>query len=128
MAVFELRTYQVVVGKMKDALSAYNNKGWPALQKGGYDKKLVGYFISDTGVLHQIIHLWKFDDDADRRNHWDSLFSNDDFMSFASELRYCFITKTNYSTLRLGGRIPKSWDDHGIKELDFSVVKLKLFI
>ena len=34
MAVYELRTYQVVVGKMKDAVSAYNNKGWPALQKG----------------------------------------------------------------------------------------------
>ena len=54
MAVYELRTYQVVVGKMKDAVSAYNNKGWPALQKGGYDKKLVGYFVSDTGGLHQL--------------------------------------------------------------------------
>ncbi len=95
MAVYELRTYQVVVGKMKDAVSAYNDKGWPALQKGGYEKKLVGYFISDTGGLHQIIHLWKFDDDADRRNHWDSLFSNDDFMSFAGELRPLLLSQQN---------------------------------
>ena len=64
MAIYELRTYQVTVGKMKDAVEAYSKKGWPALQKGGFDKKLVGYFVSDTGPLHQIVHLWKFDDDA----------------------------------------------------------------
>ena len=66
-----------------------------ALQKGGFDKKLVGYFISDTGQLHQIVHLWKFDDDADRRNHWSNLFSNDDFMSFAGELRPLLLSQQN---------------------------------
>ncbi|MEK9849497.1 MAG: NIPSNAP family protein, partial [Candidatus Puniceispirillum sp.] len=57
MALYELRTYQVTVGKMKDVVAAYNDKGWPALQAGGFDKKLVGYFISDTGPLHQVVHL-----------------------------------------------------------------------
>ena len=38
MAIYELRTYQVTVGKMKDAVEAYSKKGWPALQKGGFDK------------------------------------------------------------------------------------------
>ena len=95
MAIYELRTYQVTVWKMKDAADAYIKKGWPALQKGGFDKKLVGYFISDTGPLHQIVHLWKFDDDADRRNHWNNLFANDDFMSFASELRPLLISQQN---------------------------------
>ena len=95
MAIYELRTYQVTVGKMKDAVEAYNKKGWPALQKGGFDKKLVGYFISDTGPLHQIVHLWKFDDDADRRNHWNNLFANDDFMSFAGELRPLLLSQQN---------------------------------
>ncbi len=87
MAIYELRTYQVLVGKMKDVIAAYSDKGWPALKAGGYDKKLVGYFISDTGPLHQVVHLWKFDDDSDRRNHWSSLFSDDAFMSFAGDLR-----------------------------------------
>ena len=35
MALYELRTYQVYVGKMKDAVAAYNDYGWPAIQKGG---------------------------------------------------------------------------------------------
>ena len=78
-----------------DAVEAYSQKGWPALKKGGFDKKLVGYFISDTGPLHQIVHLWKFDDDADRRNHWNSLFANDDFMDFAGDLRPLLLSQQN---------------------------------
>ncbi len=27
----------------------YTELGWPALQKGGFDAKLVGYFTSDVG-------------------------------------------------------------------------------
>ena len=54
MALYELRTYQVYVGKMKDAVAAYQDYGWPAIKNGGFDNKLVGYFTSDTGGLHQI--------------------------------------------------------------------------
>jgi len=95
MALYELRTYQVTVGKMKDVVAAYNDKGWPALQAGGFDKKLVGYFISDTGSLHQVVHLWKFDDDNDRRNHWNSLFADDAFMEFAGALRPLLLSQHN---------------------------------
>jgi hypothetical protein len=41
------------------------------------------------------VHLWKFNDDADRRNHWNNLFANDDFMSFASELRPLLLSQQN---------------------------------
>jgi hypothetical protein len=37
----------------------------PGSPKGGQDKKLVGYFQSDTGAINQLLPLWKFDDDAD---------------------------------------------------------------
>ena len=42
-----------------------------------------------------IVHLWKFDDDADRRNHWNSLFANDDFMDFAGDLRPLLLSQQN---------------------------------
>lgn len=95
MAIYELRTYQVYVGQMGEALKVYSEFGWPALQKGGFDAKLVGYFKSDTGPLHQLVHLWKFDDDADRRNHWDTLFQDDDFMAFAGKIRPMVMTQHN---------------------------------
>jgi len=88
MTVYEMRTYTVQVGKMPEAIRLYSQFGYPALHKGGFDKKLVGYFISDTGTLHQLVHLWKFDDDADRRAHWAALFADHDFIEgFAAQFR-----------------------------------------
>ena len=68
MALYELRTYTLYVGKMAEATKLYQELGFPALNKGGHDKKLMGYFQGDTGTINQIVHLWKFDDDADRRS------------------------------------------------------------
>jgi len=70
MALYELRTYTLRVGTMAEAVKLYQELGFPALRKGGHDKHLVGYFQADTGTSNQIVHLWKFEDDADRRAHW----------------------------------------------------------
>jgi len=61
MTVYEMRTYTVQVGKMPEAIRLYSQFGYPALHKGGFDKKLVGYFISDTGTLHQLVHKPRHD-------------------------------------------------------------------
>ena len=87
MALYEMRTYNVYVGRMAEVVKLYGDEGWPALENGGFSAKLGGYFTSDVGTLHQLVHLWKFDDDADRRNHWGTLFQDDAFMSFATQLR-----------------------------------------
>ena len=93
MALYELRTYTLQVGKMKDAISAYQELGWPALQAGGFDKHLVGYFTSDVGTINQLVHMWRFEDDADRRAFWKRLFANDDFMVFAGRIRPLIMTQ-----------------------------------
>ena len=85
MAVYELRTYTLYVGKMPEAIGHYQKLGWPVLQK--YQDKLVGYFVSDTGALHQLVHLWKFADYDDRRSHWQKLFAEAQFQEFAKHFR-----------------------------------------
>ena len=88
MAIYELRTYTLHVGKMAEAVKLYTELGYPALNTGGFDKKLVGYFQADTGMINQLVHLWKFDDDADRRAHWSNLFAYAPFIEgFASKFR-----------------------------------------
>jgi hypothetical protein len=58
------------------------------LQKGGHAQKLLGSFQADTGMMHPLVHLWKFDDDADRRAHGGAVFANLDFMEgFAAHFR-----------------------------------------
>ncbi len=85
MAIYELRTYNVTVGKMAEVVSLYKNEGWPALAK--HPQHLVGFSTGDMGALNQLIHVWKFDDDADRRAFWAGVFSDPDFMAFAGKLR-----------------------------------------
>ena len=84
MTIYELRTYTLEVGRLADAFRIYRELGWPAIEK--YQDKLIGYFTSDTGALNQLVHLWRFDDDADRRRHWKTMFADPDFITFGSEL------------------------------------------
>ena len=94
MALYELRTYTLRVGTMAEAVKLYQELSFPALQKGGQDEKLVGYFQADTGTINQLVHLWKFDDDADRRARWASVYSNKDFVEgFASKFRPLLMTQ-----------------------------------
>lgn len=85
MAIYELRTYDVVVGKMSEVTRLYQTQGWPALAT--HPPKLLSYFTGDVGALNQIVHLWKFDDDADRRAFWAGVYADADFMAFAAQLR-----------------------------------------
>ena len=85
MAIYEMRSYTLIVGKMSDVVQLYKTEGWPALQK--HPNKLVGYFTGDIGAMNQLIHIWKFDDDADRRAFWAGVFSDPEFMAFAKQLR-----------------------------------------
>ena len=87
MAVYEKRTYSIIVGKMPDVIRLYSEEGWPALEAGGFGNNLVGYFVSDTGPLHQLIHIWRFDDDNDRRAFWKRLYASEEFMLFVPHIR-----------------------------------------
>jgi hypothetical protein len=55
MALYEMRTYTLHVGKMAEAVKLYQELGYPALRKGGHEKHLVGYFQADTGMINQLV-------------------------------------------------------------------------
>ncbi len=93
MAIYELRTYTAVVGKMATIVELYKNEGWPALSR--HPSRLVGYFTGDVGAMHQLIHLWKFEDDADRRAFWAGVFADEAFMAFAAQLRPMLVSQEN---------------------------------
>lgn len=106
MALYEMRTYTLYVGKMAEAQKYYTEIGYPALEKGGQSKKLVGYFQTDVGTINQLVHIWKFEDDADRRKHWASVFANQDFMAFAAKFRPLVMTQE----VKL--MLPAPWGPH----------------
>ena len=95
MSIYELRTYTLKVGKMGEAIEHYEALAWPALERLGARDKLVGYFTGDIGAMNQIIHVWKFDDDADRRAWWAKVFHDEGFMTFAGKFRPLVLEQQN---------------------------------
>ena len=93
MPIYELRTSQGAVGKRADGVELYRTEGYPAVAK--HPPKLVGYFTGDIGALNELVHLWKFDDDADRRAFWSALFADEAFMAFARKLRPMLLSQNN---------------------------------
>ena len=93
MNIFELRTYTLHVGKLSKAIEIYQDLGWPALQK--YKKNIIRYYIGDVGALNQIIHIWKFEDDNERRRLWKQIFSDEDFIKFAAKFRPLVLNQEN---------------------------------
>src|SRR5690606_41494970 len=91
MALYELRTYTLYVGKMAEAVAVYQEYPW-------YDKysdKLVGYFQSDIGALNQLVHLGTYEDDADRRRHSAAVYADPLFPEFGKRIRPLIMTQAN---------------------------------
>ncbi len=94
MSVYEMRTYTLQVGKMAEAVKLYTEIGYPILERDGFAKNLVGYWQADTGMINQLVHLWRFDNDAARRAFWAGLYGNKDFIeTFAPKLRALLVSQ-----------------------------------
>ena len=94
MSVYEMRTYTLQVGKMAEAVKLYTEIGYPILERDGFAKHLVGYWQADTGMINQLVHLWRFENDDARRKFWAGLYGNRDFIeTFAPKLRALLVSQ-----------------------------------
>jgi hypothetical protein len=85
MAIFELRTYTFFVATRGEGFEYYKSTVWPVVQK--YEANLVGYFLGDIGALNELVHIWKFEDDNDRRAFWGKVQTDQEFLAVAKDLR-----------------------------------------
>ncbi len=87
MALYELRTYTMHVGRLLPAIKICRDVGWPLFERKGYDAKAIGDFLSDTGDMNQLVLFFKFDDDADRRTFWNTLYRDPEFQEFGAQIQ-----------------------------------------
>ncbi len=62
--IVDHRTYTIVSGRTAEYMERYEKEGLPIQMK--HLGRLVGYFVSDIGPLNQIVHIWAYEDIADR--------------------------------------------------------------
>lgn len=63
--IIDHRTYTLYPGKIPEFLKVYEEKGYPLQLK--YIGQPVGWYVSmDIGELNQVVHMWGYEDLADR--------------------------------------------------------------
>jgi len=61
--IIDMRTYTIKPRRLQEYIDLFDRMAIPMLLRH-YGPPL-GYYISDSGVLNQVIHLWRFDSLAD---------------------------------------------------------------
>ncbi len=80
----EQRTYTLQPGTVRDYLALYEAEGLPIqLRMLG---RLVGYYATETGALHQVIHMWAFTDLNERQERRDRLLLDPDFKRYVAKI------------------------------------------
>src|SRR5436190_11934657 len=62
--IVDHRTYELQPGRLREFLALYEKEGLPVQQK--HLGNLVGYFTTEVGNVNEIVHIWGYQDLADR--------------------------------------------------------------
>ncbi|MFE0419824.1 NIPSNAP family protein [Streptomyces tendae] len=67
--IVDHRVYTARPGRLSEFVDAFEALGLPLYTR--YCGTLIGYFVAESGALNQVVHLWAYDDAADRdRRRW----------------------------------------------------------
>ena len=61
--IVDIRTYSIVPRKMKTYLALFEEYGLPVQRR--HLGEPLGYFVTELGPLHQVVHLWGYESLAD---------------------------------------------------------------
>jgi hypothetical protein len=91
--IIEERIYTCHCGKAAQYVKAYQSEGL-AIQRPILGH-LVGYFLSEMGALNQVVHMWAYEDLADRARRRAILLSNPDWKAYAAKVQPLVLTQEN---------------------------------
>jgi len=78
--IVEIRTYTCRVGTVPLFLEAYEKEGLQLQRQ--YLGEPIGWFVSEVGSLNEVVHLWRFEDMADRETRRAAMQKDDRWRQF----------------------------------------------
>ncbi|MDQ4420978.1 NIPSNAP family protein [Sphingobium sp. DEHP117] len=78
--IVDHRIYTLRPGAVQPFLELFEREGLPLYLE--YCGKLVGYYISESGTLNQVIHLWAYESVEDRERRRSSLYQDARWTAF----------------------------------------------
>jgi hypothetical protein len=78
--IVDHRVYTLRPGTVQPFLELFEREGLPLYLQ--YCGKLVGYYVSDSGELNQVIHLWSYESVEDRERRRAALYLDSRWTAF----------------------------------------------
>ncbi|MGE4481004.1 NIPSNAP family protein [Acidocella sp.] len=82
--IVDIRTYQFQPGKMQPWLKLYEELAWPLQRK--HLGECLGFYTTIEGALHQIVHIWRYESQADREARRDALAQEPGWTEFLTQV------------------------------------------
>ena len=93
----DLRTYTLHPGRVQEYVEMYQSRLLD-IQRAHLGR-LLGYYVSDSGYLNQVVHLWAYENEHDREQRRSSLWRNASYMNAAKPF-YDLIQKQENKLLK----------------------------
>ena len=81
--LIDLRTYTLKIGSVRDFLALYATEGL-AVQSAHLGPPL-GYYTTEVGELSQVVHMWQYQDMADRERRRAALEADPRWLAYRSK-------------------------------------------
>lgn len=91
--IVEQRTYTLIAGGVPQYMKFYEEEGF-AIQ-GPVLGNLVGWYFSEFGALNQIVHMWGYDNYAERERRRAELGRSADWRKFLTKIRPLILKQEN---------------------------------
>lgn len=92
--IVDHRTYTLKPGTLKTYLELYEREGLPA-QSRHLGRPLGWYTSMDIGPLNQIVHMWAYDDLADRGRRRAAMQADPEWQAFLAKAVQMIVTMEN---------------------------------
>jgi hypothetical protein len=89
--IVEMRTYTLHPGQVANYLRLYEAEGLATQSR--ILGRLLGYYSSETGDVNQVVHLWAYDDFADRQKRRAALFADPAWLAYLPKMVPMLITQ-----------------------------------
>ncbi len=91
--IYELRSYQLVVGGLPEYLDLARTKILPCIAEHGI--KPVGFWTTSIGTLNEVVHLWAYKDLNERQAKWDLWIKDPRRPEVMAKLRNIVVSQSN---------------------------------
>lgn len=81
--IVDERSYTLVPGKLKEWAALYEKEGLPVQSR--ILGNLIGFFVTEVGTLNTIVHLWGYENFAERERRRAQMNADPDWQAYLAK-------------------------------------------